>query len=43
LTISAITTFLGAVTGISNINYHKEDYTSDTVGESYEEESDEQE
>ncbi len=43
LTISAIATFLGAITGISNINYHKEDYTSDTVGESYEEESEEQE
>lgn len=40
LTISAITTFLGAVTGISNVNYHKEDYTSDTVGESYEEDGD---
>jgi hypothetical protein len=41
LTISAIATFIGAITGISNINYNKVDYTSDTVGEEiYEEESD---
>lgn len=33
LTISAIATFFGAITGISNINYHKVDYTSDTVGD----------
>ena len=44
LTISLFTTFLGTITGISNIKYNKVDYTSDTVGdEEYEEESDEQE
>lgn len=40
LTISAVATFLGAITGISNINYNKVDYTCDTTGEEDEEESD---
>lgn len=43
LTISTFATFIGAITGISNINYNKVDYTSDTVGEEDEEEPNEQE
>lgn len=38
LTISTFATFIGAITGISNINYNKVDYTSDTVGDDYQEE-----
>lgn len=43
LTISTFATFIGAITGISNINYNKVDYTSDTVGDENEEEPNEQE
>ena len=39
LTISAFATFIGAITGISNINYNKVDYTSDTIGDDDEEKS----
>lgn len=39
LTISSFATFIGAITGISNINYNKVDYTSDTVGDDNEEET----
>ncbi len=39
LTISTFATFIGAITGISNINYNKVDYTSDTVGDDNEEET----
>ena len=42
LTISTFATFIGAITGISNINYNKVDYISDTVGDEDEEEPNEQ-
>ena len=42
LTISTFATFIGAITGISNINYNKVDYTSDTIGVEDEEEPNEQ-
>lgn len=42
LTISTFATFIGAITGISNINYNKVDYISDTVGDEDEEEPKEQ-
>lgn len=38
LTISTFATFIGAITGISNINYNKVNYTSDTVGDDDKEE-----
>ena len=41
LTISTFATFIGAITGISNINYNKVDYTSDTIGVEDEEEPNE--
>ena len=44
LTISLFTTFLGTITGISNIKYNKVEYISDTVGvDEDEEEPNEQE
>ena len=43
LTISTFATFIGAITGISNINYNKVEYMSDTVGDEDEEEPNEQE
>lgn len=39
LTISAFATFIGTITGISNINYNKVEIISDTVGVEDEEES----
>lgn len=41
LTISTFATFIGAITGISNINYNKVEVISDTVGDENEEESNE--
>lgn len=43
LTISTFATFIGAITGISNINYNKIEYISDTIGEENEEKPNEQE
>lgn len=41
LTISTFATFIGTITGISNLKYNKVEHISDTVGEEYEEESNE--
>lgn len=42
LTISTFATFIGTITGISNVKYNKTNYISDTVGDEDEEEPNEQ-